>query len=50
MSKGVKWKLTMNREKDKIDIELIKNILAKNTKRIKVSKKRNKIFYNFYSI
>lgn len=38
----LKWKLTMNREKDKIDIELINNILAKNTKRIKVSKKVSK--------
>ena len=36
------WKLTMNREKDKIDIELINNILAKNTKRIKVTKKVSK--------
>jgi hypothetical protein len=32
----------MNREKDKIDIELINNILAKNTKRIKVTKKVSK--------
>jgi hypothetical protein len=38
----LKWKLTMNREKDKIDIELINNILAKNTKRIKVTKKVSK--------
>jgi len=30
----------MNREKDKIDIELINNILTKNTKRIKVTKKK----------
>jgi hypothetical protein len=36
----LKWKLTMNREKDKIDIELINNILTKNTKRIKVTKKK----------
>lgn len=32
----------MNREKDKIDIELINNILVKNTKRIKVTKKVSK--------
>ena len=38
----LKWKLTMNREKDKIDIELINNILTKNTKRIKVTKKVSK--------
>jgi hypothetical protein len=38
----LKWKLTMNREKDKIDIELINNILAKNTKRIKLTKKVSK--------
>ena len=38
----------MNREKDKIDIELINNILAKNTKRIKVSKKKEIKYYFIY--